>query len=389
MGGISAAMADPSSLNTLNPASYGSLIYTNLDVGIEYNGNNLKSKDPVGNFKSNYGIISSINIGIPLLSTNKKAFKNKTSWTLAFGLKPITRISYKTTATTYNGIDSITSLYEGSGGINEAYVGMGLKVKNFSVGFNTGYLFGEKDYSTRLFFKNDTVSYFNANYENKTRFGGLFLSAGMQYEFPIKGGTLHIGAYGNLKSQYNGTHDETIETFSYGNDGQTNRIDSVRELNNEKGKVTLPATYGFGFALEKDHFLFGADFETTQWDAYRFFGKKDFVQNSWIARAGIQYNPVATVSSGYFNFVKYRAGFSVGKDYINVDNNLPVYGFSLGGGFPLKVKHSYFDKQYSVMNITFEYGTRGSKNNNITESIFKVSVGFSLSDIWFLRQKYQ
>jgi hypothetical protein len=87
--------------------------------------------------------------------------------------------------------------------------------------------------------------------------------------------------------------------------------------------------------------------------------------------------------------VKYRAGVSFGKDYIAVDHNLPLYTISLGGAFPLKLKHNFYDLQYSVMNLAFEYGNRGNKNNNITESIYRISVGFSLSDVWFRRQKYQ
>jgi hypothetical protein len=53
------------------------------------------------------------------------------------------------------------------------------------------------------------------------------------------------------------------------------------------------------------------------------------------------------------------------------------------------LKHNFYDHQYSIMNFTFEYGNRGNNQNNITESLYKVSLGFSLSDIWFLRQKYQ
>jgi hypothetical protein len=41
------------------------------------------------------------------------------------------------------------------------------------------------------------------------------------------------------------------------------------------------------------------------------------------------------------------------------------------------------------MNFAFEYGNRGNNKNNITENIYKVSLGFSLSDIWFLRHPYQ
>ena len=113
------------------------------------------------------------------------------------------------------------------------------------------------------------------------------------------------------------------------------------------------------------------------------------VKNSWDAKIGLQYLPASPGATGYFNYVKYRAGFSFGKDYIAVDHSLPVYTVSLGGAFPLKLKHSFYDHQYSIMNFAFEYGNRGNNKNNITENLYKVSLGFSLSDIWFLRHPYQ
>ena len=48
MGGISAAYTDPTSINTINPASYSDLVYSTLDIGLEYDGLNLKSKTPQG-----------------------------------------------------------------------------------------------------------------------------------------------------------------------------------------------------------------------------------------------------------------------------------------------------------------------------------------------------
>ena len=389
MGGISAGVTDATTVNTVNPASYSNLIYTTLDVGFEYDGRNLKSKDPVGTYQSNNGIISYLQLGFPLLNGNKKALKNSTSWGITFGLKPISKINYKILSPSPNAIDSAATLFEGNGGVNEAFIGTGIRIKNFSFGINTGYLFGEKDYSTRLIFNNDTVSYYKANYATNTRFGGMFLNAGVQYAAKIKGGTLRFGAYGNLKQGYNASKDDLRETFDYNADGSPVRVDSVYENNGQKGTVQLPATFGAGFSIEKEHFLLGADFETTQWDDYRFFGQKDLVKNSWTARAGVQYFPATVGTTGYFNFVKYRAGVSFGSDYINVDNNLPLYTVSVGGGFPLKLKHNFYDLQYSVMNLSFEYGNRGNNNNNITESIYKISVGFSLSDVWFRRQKYQ
>ena len=390
MGGISAGYTDAGTINTVNPATYGNLVLTTLDVGVEYDGRVIKSQNPIGTFKSNNGVISYLQVGFPLLYGNKKAIKNQTAWALTFGLKPISRISYKISANSAASLDSASTIFEGSGGVNEAFVGTALRIKNFSIGVNSGYLFGSKDYTSTRAIYNDSSDYFyTANYATQTRFGGVFLNAGIQYAFKIKKGTLRLGAYTNLKQQYNATKDDTRQTVSYDADGNITKIDSVFENAGQKGKVQLPSTFGAGFTIEKEHVLLGADFETTNWDTYRFFDQKDPVQNSWLGKFGIQYFPSPNGSPKYFNNVRYRAGVSFGKDYIAVDNNLPVYTISLGGTFPLKLRHSFYDNQYSFLNLSFEYGNRGNNSNNIKENTFKVGVGFSLSDIWFRRQKYQ
>ena len=56
--------------------------------------------------------------------------------------------------------------------------------------------------------------------------------------------------------------------------GTTTKIDSIFENNGQKGKVQLPATFGAGFTIEKEHVLFGADFETTQLGQLSFFRSK-------------------------------------------------------------------------------------------------------------------
>ena len=390
MGGISAAISDPTSINTVNPATYSDLIYSTLDIGIEYDGRELKSANPIGNYKANNAIVPYLQFGFPLLRGNKKAQKNKTSWGMAFGLRQVSNISYKIQNSNRGSIDTTATLYEGNGGVDEAFIGTGIRIKNFSIGFNTGYLFGSKDYDTRLLFSNDTVDYYKAHYGTKTRFGGVFLNAGIQYAAKLKKGSLTFGAYGNLQKQYHASKDDIVETFTLNSStGTPTPIDTVSQVNGQKGKVQLPATFGAGIAYAGDHLTIGADYETTQWDNYRFFGQKDLVQNSWIGRIGLQYLPASVGSTGYFDYVKYRAGFSFGKDYIAADHSLPVYTVSVGGAFPLKLKHSFYDHQYSIMNFTFEYGNRGNNQNNLTESLYKVSLGFSLSDIWFLRQKYQ
>lgn len=390
MGGISAATVDHTSLSSVNPASTSGLLFTTIDIGLEYDNRKLLSKEPVGSFKSNYGIISYLQVGFPLLLGNKNAIKNQTSWSMNFGLKPISRIDYSVEATSKTSFDSLYVLNKGDGGLNEGFIGTAVKIKGVSLGVNMGYLFGEKDYSTRFNLFNDSVAYQKTNYQTKTRYGGLKFTGGIQYEAKLKEGSLRFGAYGNLQQKYNASRDDIKESYTFDASGDFLRLDSISETKGVKGKMELPATYGFGVAYENSNLLIGADFETTNWSDYRFFDEKDKLQNSWIAKAGVQVTPAGKSSTGYFNYVKYRAGFSYGMDYIKVDNSLPVYTISVGGGFPLKLRRTVYDYQYSVLNIGFEYGSRGNSKNNITENTYRLSLGFSLSDMnWFRRSKYQ
>ncbi len=389
MGGISAGIADPAAINFVNPASYSNLIYTTLDIAAEVDSRTLKSLEPQGKFTANNAIISYLQLGIPLLNGNKKALRKNISWGLNFGLRPVSKINYKINSSSRNSIDSVLSLYEGSGGANEAFIGTGLRIKNVSFGVNAGYLFGNKDYSTRVIFVNDSVQYNSSNSETKTSFGGLFFNGGIQYAGKIKEGIIRAGVYGNLQQKYNAKQDLLRQTFVYNSTtGNPDQLDSVYEKNEQKGIIQMPATAGIGFTVEKTHLLFGADFEMSNWDNYNFYGQKDLVQNNWIAKAGVQYFPATTQSKKYWNFVKYRAGVSFGPDYIIADKKLPQYSISIGAGFPLKLKRSFYETQYSVMNMSLEYGSRGNNKNNISENILRISVGFSLSDIWFRRYKY-
>ncbi|MEP6595477.1 MAG: hypothetical protein ABJA71_06000 [Ginsengibacter sp.] len=396
MGGISAGVADPAAVNFINPASYSNFVYTTLDIGAQVDSRTLKSTDPQGKFTANNAIISYLQIGIPLLNGNKKALRKNISWGINFGLRPLSKVNYKISGSgRISNIDSVLSLYEGSGGVNEAFAGTGIRIKNFSFGINAGYLFGNKDYSTRLIFINDSVQYYKSNSATATNFGGLFFNGGVQYVINMKNkdktrhDLIRIGAYGNIKQAYNATQDVLRETFAYNSTtGNPDKIDSVYEKKDVKGKINLPATFGLGFSVEKAHLSFGADFEMSNWDTYRFYGQKDLVKNNWTVKAGFQYFPATTESKKYWNFVKYRGGIYFGPDYITAGNKLPQYGVSVGAGFPLKIRRSFYETQYSVMNLALEYGNRGNNNNNVRESTLRIGIGFSLSDIWFRRYKY-
>jgi hypothetical protein len=204
---------------------------------------------------------------------------------------------------------------------------------------------------------------------------------------------LRLGVYGNLKQKLKASRDDIKETFNYDANGAAFTIDSVSETKGVKGNIEYPASFGGGFSYQDAHWSFGADYEMTAWSGYRNYGQADAVKDNWVVRAGAQYYPakVGTPFKKYFNFVKYRAGFYYGPDYIKTNNNRPDYAFTLGTGMPLSSlqRLGYNPESGLVMlNTALEIGGRGDKNTNVREGVVRFSIGISMSANWFIKRKY-
>jgi hypothetical protein len=381
MGGISAAYSDILSVNFANPASYARLKRATLDFGLEVDSRTLRIIDPPQKYSAASPIISYVQLGLPL--------SQKRNWGMNIGLRPATRINYKIERNErLPGIDSASTLFQGNGGTYEVYTGTGIGIKNFSIGFNVGYLFGSKDYSSKRFFLPDSadVFYYPSETSNNTTFGGLFGNVGIQYSAKIgKKNMLRFGAHGRIKRDFNATRDEKIMTYRETEAG----VDSIDIIvrNEIKGKISYPASYGAGIIYHNgDKWLVGVDFTQTKWSEYRFFNNPDSTQDAWRVNIGGQLLPDATGAKSYWGRVNYRAGFSFGQDYIRVGNDLPTWTASLGLGLPMRPPN--YSNQYSIINMSLEFGQRGNNSSLIRENFFRIAVGLTLSDIWFIKRKY-
>lgn len=409
MGGISAGVADFITYNTLklpnsnsinftNPASLSTIRNTIFDVGLEVDYRILKSTNPAKKFTSANTYVSYLQLAFPL--TTPKMAKKGISWGMSLGIKPVSKINYKIEKNErLAGIDSLNTLYEGNGGVNQAHIGTGIKYKNFSIGINAGYMFGSKDYSTRLTFINDSTYYYLSNSENKTTFGGFFINGGIQYDLPLAKDeknnitkNLRLGVYGNMQHNLNASNDLIREIIIYDANGNQFQLDSVYEEKDVKGKIKYPAMVTFGGVYQDANWLIGADFEYGNWKSYRYYGLADQVQNNWTVRVGTQYYPAKETKAvrKYFNFVKYRAGFYYGPDYIKTSaSNRAEYGFSLGTGMPLtSIKRMNPYAGYVILNTALEFASRGNKQTNLRESLVRFSIGVSMNASWFQKPKY-
>ncbi len=409
IGGVSAAYNDFYTINFNNPASYGSFqaykeLNSNklrlgraiLDLGINIENRTLiEPNNATAKFPTSNALFSHVQVGVPL----------KANWGLSFGLRPMTRVSYRMytggrviDAGTGLPADSTLTLSEGDGGAYLASMGTGFRIKNFSFGVNAGYLFGKTDYSNRVIILNDTMETNSGNFQTRTNFGSLYYNLGMQYQVNLDSVTfLTFGLFGNVKQNLNARQDITRETYFYDPNSGNIPIDSVFEKNEVKGEITYPASITGGFTLQKlptlnkAGWLVGLDYHRAQWDDYRSYGKKDSsVRNKWEVRIGGELRPSAEAfRKSYFGRIIYRAGFFFGPDYVHVGNKLPMMGASFGLGLPINSENRFNPTQRTILNLAFEYIKRGNNDNILKENMFRISLGFSLSDFWFVKKTYE
>ncbi|MES2778053.1 MAG: hypothetical protein V4722_28010 [Bacteroidota bacterium] len=392
IGGVSTAYMDYQSVNFLNPASYSRIGLTTFDVSLEIENRTLRNAAKSDKYSSANLTFNYLTVGLPL---NKKG-----TWGMAFGLRPATKINYKVESrdrlnNPLSLKDSVLSIYQGSGGSNKAFVGTGFKIGGLSLGANIGYHFGQQEISTRRVFI-DSVAYYKSNSANSTSFGSFFAETGLQYDAQLgKSGFFRFGATYALKHQLKAEKDIVRETFDYDQtSGAPTRIDSVYEAKDIAGNIQFPQSYSVGFVIGKtdtltktEKWMVGVQYDATQWSGYTFYGQKDQVANSYMVRVGGQITP-NILSNNVASRLTYRAGFYFGKDYVNARNiQVPMYAITLGAGIPIK-RQSFYSRQYTTINLGFEFGKRGNNTTSISENIFKFHIGLSLSDIWFQKRKY-
>lgn len=410
LGGFSAAYTSSmngsfgQSINFNNPASYGSIYMTTFDLGLNFNNNTLqKLSAPTGREQSTYLVPNYVVVGVPL-------DKNKKSG-MAFGLRPVSQINYAVNETKrISSGDSIFNNYIGQGGLNQAFVGFGKSWKHLSVGVNTGYNLGRRRIENIKSFQNSTDSnyFFQSTSNTNTIFGGVFLQWGLLGEFPIytiqkeKGVqkteyTISYGANASLDQTMKGKQDIVRSTGNFTASTST-PLDTAIFVRNVKGNVTIPAQYSFGLALHKkqydtrgnyDQWVIGIEYNTAAWkDKYSFYGEKDLLSNASMIRVGAQFCPNPFNYESYWSTVTYRGGFYTGTDYLNIDDKgLKISALTMGLGLPIRKYRSY-DYQYTLLNLALQVGQRGSGVNDYKENFIQFTLGYSLSDIWFNKRKY-
>ena len=224
---------------------------------------------------------------------------------------------------------------------------------------------------------------FDIQIENSTIIGDFFFDYGLQYQIKLKNDwKMTIGLVYSGSRKLNAKIDTLAHTY-ISQAGTQYARDTLINRSNIKGKIKMPTSFGGGFVFSNNNFMVGADVSFQNWSQFKYFGQTDSLVNSSHLAVGMQYTPDPNTLKKYYKKIQYRLGFNYTNTFLQLkDTKLTQYGFSVGLGLPIR-------KSNSMVNIAFEYGQMGTmKNNLIKENYGKIVLGFSLYDIWFLKQKY-
>jgi hypothetical protein len=439
MGGVSNGIRTNRTISLSNPASLGALNQVSLDFafrgdyGEVYN-QSAKKTSYNGNF--NY-----FSLGFPVYrkpevktDTSKRAEQNKlykeyhTIWSSAIGLTPYSNVNasyFKTLDTSYG---TVANYYLKTGGLNKVFFMNAVNLtRHFSIGLNTSFIFGQVRSNEAFFIQDSGIT--RATYNDRNaQISGFHFDLGIQGDrnkdtivwydsatvnnkrvlrkrtFPVR--FVYGATFSNRNSLNYNIYRLSMNKSNYYTSAP---IDTVVNENNVRGKTFMPMSFSAGFSVTfNNKWMIAADYRSDRWaDVGNSQLLSDSFSNSSQINIGFAYRPDLNVDqmdvrriSGKRRIrpnLEYRLGarlLNTGylfKDNVGVISPLKEYGISFGIGIP-KLRDDYNGKKVlvkSMFNITGEYIHRGTTNNGmIAENLYRLTIGFTLSDIWFKQRKF-
>ena len=368
-GGIVNAWDDQKHINPVNSAT---LVYdttVTFEVGLDVEWVNISSKTSQAQATS--GTFGYFALAFPVI---------KHKWSSSFGLQPLSSTGYNVTVNNSDSnVGEVDFIYEGKGGFNKFFFNNGIKIlPNLSVGLSTYFLFGTIENIKSIEFQSGD-NYFNSRYIDALTANDFQFDASIYYFKNLSNNRkLSFGAVASIPTQL--TARQNVYWYNYTTSvfGVEIIKDSVLTINDEKGKITLPAYYRFGVMYSvADKFKLGADFNYLNWSSFEKFGVKDSLSNSYSVHLGGEYARER---------IRFMAGLQYSKTFLDLrEQHLDDMSFTFG----ISLVKLFSIRPPVFVNLAIEVGQRGTEDANlIKEQYTKFTFGVTVSDIWFIRPKY-
>lgn len=389
MAGAGLGMRGSHLLNSHNPASYSAIdsLTFLFDIGatlstahMSYNGTSVNPQN---------SSLDYVTAGFRIIPTLG----------FAIGLKPFTTIGYNfSSSTKMEDIDgygekNATYSYQGEGGTHQIFGGLGwAPFKNFSIGANVGYLWGDYSHTSYVTFSENTIQALRRYYLGDI--STYTLDFGTQYTQPIgKNTSVNIGLTASLGHKMGNSAEFVNQKTG------TSTVEGADTLF-LKDANELPTMVGGGIVVNhKNKWIVAADYTLQMWKNCRsaqlvtengiqtYKVTDDAFINRHKIALGVQYVPKPD-GFRFSNHINYRAGLSYATSYYKVNGNdgPKTYLATIGIAFPIMNQYT----KNSMLSIAAEYKrVQPSISNSIKENYFSLRLGLLFDAPWFNKWKVE
>ena len=369
-------------VNTQNPAN---LVYNNFStfqLGLELDNRRFTGDDVSG---------TDINGALRFLAYAFPIMPGK--WSSSFGILPYSTVTYNTfsRSSVQNAAENIfeESDDRGEGGLTHLYWANGFKIANkLLVGVRANYTFGSIEKSSTKIIVEETevegqtelqrVLIGNiTEFEQQESYSDLNFQFGIGYRHQFTDQTfMNFGATYSPQSDINGTSEiSLLRLLNSGTEAETIEVSTI-DVNR-----SLPQSFGFGLSFQKLNVItVGVDYEVQQWeDVAR--ATETFTNFSKLA-LGVDWIPDFDDVNSYFQRARYSLGINRTRlPYVVNNQTLTDFGINFGASFPVS--------GFSSVDLALKVGQLGESGNGlIRENYFKVVIGATINDRWFIKRRY-
>jgi len=351
-----------------NPASYSALDnhFFNIEVatrfkGVTYSGTPITSG-------ATGDAASDLQFKKVVLATKIKSW-----WGVSLGLLPFSTSNYSFSASkaVVGTSQSVPADYEGSGSTNQFYLTNSFRInKNFSVGVQASYLFGQLLQKETLNTTGLTDSILITS--RNLVLNNFYFTFGAQYHAKLSQKLgINIGVTASPKTNLRADYNLQVQS------GNTMLIPGLYYKQNY---FALPVAYAAGIsATLKDAYIFALDYSHQDWNSLQYSGLSYNLVNSDRISGGFEYSSKTKLRDGS-SFEKYflQSGLFYDQSYLKLNGTqLKNYGMTVGGGFS-PARFPNFGFQASL-----EVGVNGTTNNGlIRENYTQFNLTLTYRDLW-------
>ncbi len=367
MGGLG-VYSDSIHLNIQNPAAIANLGLVNYSIAGSHTWDQFKTETDTQ--RATTTTLDYLAIGLPM-----------GKFGASFGLIPYTSSGYRL----QNESNNTTTRYEGSGGLNKAFLQVGYQVTpKFSIGIDVNYDFGDIE---NIATASQEGVQFGTRETNSSDLLGFSYNFGAIYKTMISEQLEFMSTVTYTpETNFTSENERIIETTLLLPSGNVSPVDR-RVIEVPDTDFTFPSqlSVGAGIGKPKKWFVGG---EYTSQKTSNFTNRTFELENATFEDAskfkiGGFFIPNYNALGSYWKRVVYRGGFRFEETGIVVNQeSISEFGISFGVGLPV-------GRLFSNMNISFELGRRGTTNAGLVqETFFNTFISLSLNDRWFEKRYY-